>query len=499
MSQLSNTATRKKDVAYYVKAVIGLAIMFFFGYLPAPAPITPAGMTLLGQFIGLIFLWTTVDMVWPTFAAIVCFGSIATDIYPNSFAMAGVYEAGMQSIGNWCVVIVIALLIFCEVLNETGLIRRVALWFLTRKIAKKSPWGFTFMFLLAGFIIGMFMDCTASQLLLFALATEIFELLDIKHEDMWAKVVSIGITFSIVFAFGATPICHTMPILFMGIYSAIAGVDVNWLGYMLIALPIAILLFLGLFAFLRFVVKPDMSKITNVDFEKIEALKSGPMTAKEKFVVVVSACLIFVWILPGFLSVLAPTSALYLFLNDITMLTPLLIVVVLFAIVRFDGKPILDIPACCAKINWMVVFLLAGIMMIASAMGEATTGISDWVMGFVGPMFSGLSPFMLVALMCVLSVVLTNVANNIPVGIVLITIGVPLSLQMGINPFIVAVAISFCSNMAFTIPPAFVPIGTVYAFPYGGGKYTLRWGIIAAIASIVLSCLLLYPLGLLFG
>lgn len=58
--------------------------------------------------------------VWPTFAAIISFGFIAKDIYPGSFAMAGVYEAGMQSIGNWCVVIVIALLIFCEVLNETA-------------------------------------------------------------------------------------------------------------------------------------------------------------------------------------------------------------------------------------------------------------------------------------------------------------------------------------------------------------------------------------------
>lgn len=498
MSATMNTS-KKKDTAYYVKSVIGLAIMVFFGQIPAPAPITQPGMALLGQFIGLIFLWTTVDMVWPTFAAIICFGFIATDIYPNSFALASVYEAGMQSIGNWCVVIVIGLLIFCEVLSETGIVRRVALWFLTRKAAKKSPWGFTFMFLLAGFVIGMFMDCTASQLLLFALATEIFEILGIGTEDKWAKVISIGITFCIVFAFAATPICHTMPILFMGIYSAIAGVSINWLGYMAIALPLAIILFALTYLFMRYVVKPDMSKLENLDYDKIEALRAGPMSAKERFVVIVSACLVFVWILPGFLSVLAPESALYLFLDKITMLTPLLVVVVLFAIVRFDGKPVLDIPECCGKLNWMVVFLLAGIMMIASAMGEATTGISDWVMSFVGPMFSGLSPFAMVALLCVASVILTNIANNIPVGIVLITIGVPLSLQMGCNPFITAVAISFCANLAFTIPPAFVPVGTVYAFPYGGGKYTLRWGIIVSIMAIIVCAILLYPLGCLFG
>lgn len=500
MSGVSTVQTgKKKDAAYYIKAIIGLCIMIFFGLIPAPAPITQSGMILLGQFIGLIFLWTTVDMVWPTFAAIVCFGFIATDIYPGSFALASVYEAGMQSIGNWCVIIALSLLIFCEVLNETGIIRRVALMFLTTKVAKKSPWGFTCMFLLAAFVVGMFMDCTASQLLLFALAAEVFELVGAKTNDMWSKVISIGITFSIIFAFAATPICHTMPILFMGIYSAIAGVGVNWLGYMAIGLPIAILLFILMFLFFRYVVKPDMSMLEDLDFEKIEALKAGPMTAKEKFVVVVSACLVFVWILPGFLSVLAPNSALYAFLNNITMLTPLLVVIVLFAIVRFDGKPVLDIPACCSKINWLVVFLLAGIMMIASAMGEDTTGISAWVMQVVAPMVSGLSPMMLVVLMCVISIILTNIANNIPVGIVLITIGVPLSLQIGANPFIIAVAVSFCSNLAFTIPPSFVPVGTCYAFPYGGGKYTLRWGIIVAILAIIVSAILVYPLGCLFG
>ncbi len=496
---MSTAVKKEKNAAYYIKAVIGLAIMAFFGMIPAPEPMTQVGMIVVGQFIGLIFLWTTVDMVWPTFAAIIMFGTIATKVYPNSFALASVYEAGMQSIGNWCVIIVIALLLFCEVLGQTGLIRRVALWFLTRKIAKKNPWGFTFMFLFASLIVAIFMDVTASQLLLYALATEIFELLGIEKEDKWAKVISIGIMISVVLSFAATPICHTMPILFMGIYSAIAGVTVNWLGYMAVALPCAIIIWLIMLCFFRFVVKPDMSKLESMDFDKIEALRPGTMSKRERFVVVVSAILVIVWILPGFLAVLAPNAAFTQWMDSITMLTPLLVVLVLFAIVRIDGKPILDIAETAGKINWMVVFLLAGIMMIASAMGEATTGISDWVMTVVSPMVSGLSPFAFIALICVISVILTNIANNIPVGIVLITIGVPLSLQMGINPFLAAVAVSFSSNLAFTIPPAFVPVGTCYAYPYGGGKYTLRWGIVAAIVSIVITVALIYPLGSLVG
>lgn len=492
-------AKKTSQASYYLKVAIGLGIMVLFGLIPAPAPITHTGMVLLGQFIGLVFLWTTVDMVWPTFAAIVLFGFIATDVYPGSFALASVYEAGMQSIGNWCVVIVLGLLIFCEVLNQTGLIRRVALWFLTRKTARKSAWGFTFMFLVAAFVVALFMDVSASQILLYALATEIFEILGIDKEDKWAKVISIGIMISVVLAFAATPICHTMPILFMGIYSAIAGVSINWLGYMAIALPVVILIWAAMFLFMRYVVKPDMSKLEKLDFDKIEALRPGPMNKKEKFVVVVSAILVVVWILPGFLAVLAPQAAITQWMDSITMLTPLLVVLILFSIIRFDGEPILNIAETCGKINWMVVLLLAGIMLIASAMGEDTTGIAAWVMEKVAPIVQGMSPFTMVALMCAMSVILTNIANNIPVGIVLITIGVPLSLQMGINPFITAAAVSISANLAFTIPPAFVPVGTCYAYPYGGGKYTLRWGIVASLVSIVITALLVYPLGSIFG
>ncbi len=495
---LTQGTKRKKDTGYYIRAAIGICIMIFFGMIPAPAPITQTGMIVIGQFIGLIFLWTTVDMVWPTVVAIVLFGFIAMDVYPASFALASVYEAAAQSWGNWVVVLVLGLLLLCEVLSESGLIRRIALAFLTSRFAKKGPWAFTFMFLLATFVIGLFIECNGVQVLLFALATEIFQMLGIGTEDKAAKVISIGITICVIISCAATPICHSMPLLFMGIYSAIAQTPINWIGYTAICVPIGIILMLLIFAFFRFVVKPDMSKLENIDYSKIEAMKT-PMTSKERFVAVITVLLVIFWILPGFLGVLIPESPVSIALNNMTMLTPLLIALAIFAIIRFDGKPVLDLTKALGNIDWMVIMLLAGIMMIASAMGEPTTGISDWVMTIVAPMVSGLSPMMIVVLMCVIAVLLTNIANNIPVGIILITIGVPLALQLNANPFIVAVAVSFCAVQGYTIPPAFVPVGFCYAYPYGGGKYMLRWGLVQMVITAVVTALLMYPLGLLFG
>ena len=92
---------KKHSWSYYVKSLIGILIMILFPLIPAPAPITSAGMMVIGQLLGLIFLWSFVDMMWPTFLAIILFGLRAKEIYPNSWQINGIYEAGAQSFGNW--------------------------------------------------------------------------------------------------------------------------------------------------------------------------------------------------------------------------------------------------------------------------------------------------------------------------------------------------------------------------------------------------------------
>lgn len=490
---------KSKSASYYVKALIGIAIMIFFGYIPAPEPMTQLGMQVIGQFIGLVFLWTFVDMVWPTFLGIILFGFIAQQVYPNSFALAGIYEAGAQSLGGWIIILVIGLLLFTEVLNETGLIRRMALWFITGKTARKGGWKFTFMMLLSFYVVGLFFNVTAAQVVLFAFIKEIFELTGMTKDDKWTKVITIGTTFICIVTYCMTPFSHDLTLLFMGIYSAIAGVVVNWLAYMGVAIPVGTLILLGMYCWFRFFVKPDMSKLKNIDFEALEKLRPGPMSSKEKFIVIVSALLFFSWIFPGFLSVIAPHGALLAWFDRITMTTPLYVVIVLFAIVHFDGKPVLNIAEAAGKISWFTVFFLAGIMMIATAMGEETTGISAWVMSWTSPMVAHLSPFAMTAVFAIMSCVLTNICNNIPVGIVFTTVGVPLALQMGINPFIPIMAIVMGAQFAYCIPPAFVPIGFCYADPYGGGKYTFRWGVVMVVISCVVGGLLIYPLASVIG
>ena len=112
---------KKHSWSYYVKSLIGILIMILFPLIPAPAPITSAGMMVIGQLLGLIFLWSFVDMMWPTFLAIILFGLRAKEIYPNSWQINSIYEAGAQSFGNWIVVFALGCLILCVALEESGI------------------------------------------------------------------------------------------------------------------------------------------------------------------------------------------------------------------------------------------------------------------------------------------------------------------------------------------------------------------------------------------
>ena len=63
-----------KDLKYCIYTLIGLFFMFGFGMLPPIPPLTPVGMKVLGIFIAVLFLWSTVGLAWPALMGIVALG-----------------------------------------------------------------------------------------------------------------------------------------------------------------------------------------------------------------------------------------------------------------------------------------------------------------------------------------------------------------------------------------------------------------------------------------
>lgn len=473
--------------------------MVLFGLIPPPAPITPVGMSMLGIMLGLIYLWTFVDMVWPSFAAVVMFGFRALAIYPNSWQTAGIYEAGMEAFGNWIAIFALGCMILTVALQKTGLIRRITFWFITRKAAKRSAFGFSAMFLVATLVISSFLDCVVAQFLMLGILHEIFDLFGFKKGDAWPRYMVMFTSFTVIIAFAMTPICHTAALLFMAVYTGITGIPANMLSYLAVGLPVGILIFLLMLLYFRFVLKVDMSRFGEIDMDALEAQKPGDMCLSEKIVAVVCAAVLVLWLIPGFLAIIAPASPVYTFMSStMTDTAWLFIAIALLSVIHVEGRPILNLREDLARVDWGTYLFLASMMMIASSLGEDATGIGGFIAVNVVPLVAGMSPFMVVTLIAVMACIVTNFFNNIPVGIIFTSVGVPLALEMGIDPFLVVVAVCIGGNMAFTIPPAFVPIGVAYADPYCKGSTILKNGLVMTLICVVVLAGLIYPLGSLF-
>ena len=74
MTTSIKTGSAPKNTKYYINSAIGVCIMLFFGCLPTFSTVTPMGMKILGIYIGLLYLWSTVDLIWPSLLGIVVTG-----------------------------------------------------------------------------------------------------------------------------------------------------------------------------------------------------------------------------------------------------------------------------------------------------------------------------------------------------------------------------------------------------------------------------------------
>ena len=66
-----SSATNTK---YFINSAIAVALMVCFRFIPPFGAMTPLGMELLGIFLGLLYAWITVDMIWPSIVGLVLIG-----------------------------------------------------------------------------------------------------------------------------------------------------------------------------------------------------------------------------------------------------------------------------------------------------------------------------------------------------------------------------------------------------------------------------------------
>ena len=121
-----------------------------------------------------------------------------------------------------------------------------------------------------------------------------------------------------------------------------------------------------------------------------------------------------------------------------------------------------------ASIDWVTIFLFAGMMPVSTAMDKTGAGklIADWTVGMMG---GSPSPMVVTAVLFILSCVLTQFMSNTASAALLCPIGIAISQNLGADPKAVLMAIAVAASCAFASPVG-TPPNTLVLGP-GGYKF----------------------------
>ena len=121
-----------------------------------------------------------------------------------------------------------------------------------------------------------------------------------------------------------------------------------------------------------------------------------------------------------------------------------------------------------ASIDWVTIFLFAGMMPVSAAMDKTGAGklIAEWTVGLMG---GAPSPLVVTGVLFILSCGLTQFMSNTASAALLCPIGIAISKQLGADPKAVLMAIAVAASCAFATPVG-TPPNTLVLGP-GGYKF----------------------------
>jgi sodium-dependent dicarboxylate transporter 2/3/5 len=262
---------------------------------------------------------------------------------------------------------------------------------------------------------------------------------------------------------GMSTLVGTAPnAILAGFLQETQGIEIGFLGWMILALPASLILALVVWLVLtrlafRVPGDPLPGGLELLDREH-EAL--GPMTDQEKTVAIVFFVTAALWIARGFLEEWLP------WLNDTTIAMAGGISLFLLPARRGTPEKILSWTQA-QKIPWDVLVLIGGGLSLAAAIQK--NGVAEWIGGYASGL-QWLPAAGLVFLVVLLIVWLTEITSNSATTSTFLPIAAAMAVALGESPVMLAAAVALSSSCAFMLPVATPP----HAIVFGSGRVTLH-------------------------
>lgn len=482
---------KKKRSLYPLHLVIGFGIIALFWFMPPIEPITSLGMRCVGAFLGMVYLWSAVDTLWPSMVGLFL---LAISGYGGEGGFNGVW---MQAVGVYTVLLTLFAMVLFGAMDEVGDTKYIAKWFLTRKLFKGRPVVFIAVFYACCFVLAAICSPITSLIILWPISMSLMKSLNITRDEPFWKYFFVGMFAVSTLAQPLFPFMGAQLIPYAAFQSMTAAMGnpmtIPMAQYMLVDVVMTTLVAALYIIVLKFVLRIDMSKLKAVDPAMIEEqMPLPPMNLQQKAYLFMIPLYLLMILLPSFF----PGNPISNALNFIGPMGVTLLWVMLFLIVRIEGKPFLDFKEVAYKqFNWGIFFMIAAAVYGANTLSNEATGVPDFLIQALQPILGGRSEMVFVAIMFTTALIITNFANNAAMAVILMPVVLNFSNQIGINPMPVATGVILMVFVAMLTPAASPHAGLMHGMKnIYTTKDIMTVGFPICIATLILYIFIGYPL-----
>lgn len=479
-SSLSCSGSRKTYIHCAVALVIGLVIAF--GIKPADG-LTELGVSVLAVTVPTLYLWLTVNTGWCALLF------LAMLIMTGAMTPTAVWAGSM---GHFAVITMIVFSILNYALKETGVIDKIAAWFITRRIADGRPYVFLGLFFLSNIVIGMFVDNLSLAVIYVGIAAALAERIGVKKGDPFYACMFIGILWCNVVISIASPIAHAPVLILIGMMETQLGISVSYAKWLMFGIPFAVIMFAVMIA-AAYIWHPDASAFKSFDFEGFRRQeKEHPLDIRGRIAAGVFVLAVLAILLPELTRGIFPAFSAYM--SGIGVVVPAILAVCALCLIQTDGRPILDFGKAAQTLPLPAIIFAGVVCVMSTPFSSPETGISTWLGSIIQPVFGSMPPFVIMLLLTIAALVMTNFLSNVVTMVIFFNIGIALLSEGSVDIGAYAAVIGFASSMASLTPSACAPAPLIF----GPGHVTVRGVLKANLVFIILSCIailaVVYPL-----
>lgn len=470
---------------YYLHSAIAIAIMVFFRFIPPFGVMTPLGMEILGVFVGMLYAWITVDMIWPSILGLCLLG------FSGYVETGGVATVLTAVVSNQVLQMLLWLFTFSAIIEVTGLGGQLARRLIGSHLCKGRPWVLSVFVFVAAVLVAALGNGIAAILLCWSFVYSISEQAGYTKEDAWPRMMIVGVVVGVVAGVASMPFQAGVigPFAYLYAASENAITSFNTFGYLLVGLVYLVLVTVVFFLLLKFVLRPDVSKLSVVD----NAMEVEPFTLAQKVALGAFACLILVVVLP---SVLPAGNPVKVFLDTIGLAGLTLLLIGFLVFIRMgDGNPMVTFKQLAdSGIPWPAMFMIGTAIYAGAALASPGTGFTAMLLDVFAPVLGATGGAGFLVIVVIVTLVLTNLIANAPVTAIMVPVVYPFTVALGVDPVLATALIVIVSNAGVLLPSASPNAAVLYGNEWITAKDVLKFGGVGVIA-IGIAALVLIPVG----